>query len=145
MAKFVTLCTFDNAIEAHIVKGLLESENVAVFLVGEHFFGVQVMLNVGLAHIRMQVPANQLAQAKQLLQDYRQGALEQPLVDSFEAESQKLAPNACKKCGCTEMQQALSYTSLTTNIVLALYFIGVVMPPKKVNSCKQCKTKITEE
>jgi Putative prokaryotic signal transducing protein len=37
MAKFVTLCTFDNAIEAHIVKGLLESENVAVFLVGEHF------------------------------------------------------------------------------------------------------------
>jgi Putative prokaryotic signal transducing protein len=76
MAKFVTLCTFDNTIEAHIVKGLLESENVAFFLVGEHFFGVQVMLNVGLAHIRMQVPANQLAQAKQLLEDYRQGSLE---------------------------------------------------------------------
>jgi hypothetical protein len=34
------------------------------------------MLNVGLAHIRMQVPANQLAQAKQLLEDYRQGSLE---------------------------------------------------------------------
>jgi Putative prokaryotic signal transducing protein len=114
MAKFVTLCTFDNAIEAHIVKGLLESENVAVFLVGEHFFGVQVMLNVGLAHIRMQVPANQLAQAKQLLQDYRQGALEQPLVDSFEAES-------AKTCA-TRLQKMRLHRNATSFIVYITYY-----------------------
>lgn len=37
MPNMVTLTTFDNSLEAHIFKGLLESEAIPVFLVGEHF------------------------------------------------------------------------------------------------------------
>lgn len=60
MPNFVTLTTFDSAIEAHIVKGLLENELIAVFLVGEQFFSTQKLFNVALADIRLQVAAAQL-------------------------------------------------------------------------------------
>lgn len=139
MPSLVTLTTFDNSLEAHILRGLLESENVPVFLLGEHFFSCQSLLNVGLSHIRLQVPAQQLAEAKQILINFRQGYFEQPLVEKF-----KLKSLACEKCGCNETQQALSHLSLATNTILAFCFIGLAMPAKKFTVCKKCKSKITE-
>lgn len=140
MANFVTLTTFDNSIEAHIVKNLLESEQIAVFLVGEHFFNSQKLLNLELAHIRLQVPKKQQAQAKQVLTDFNQGIFEQPLIETY-----ALQAIACKNCGCLETIEQSSVTSKVTTFVLALYFIGVVIPTNKFKVCEQCKTKISEE
>jgi hypothetical protein len=136
MPDMVTLTTFDNSLEAHIVKGLLESEEIPVFLLGEHFFNAQSLLNVGLAQIRLQVPRQQLTEAKQVLSSLKNGDFEQPLIAEF-----KLVPVACHKCGCTETTQALSYSSIATSAILALYFIGVVVKPIKHSICKQCKTR----
>ena len=140
MPIFVTLTTFDNAIEAHIVKGLLESEQVAVFLVGEHFFGTQKLFNVALADIRMQVPVGQLMQAKQLLDDYRHGTLAQPLIEAFD-----LAPSVCKKCGSNEINEVSARPSQLAGALLQMFFFGLVLPPNKYKICKLCKSKIQED
>ena len=140
MPNFVTLTTFDNVIEAHIVKSLLESEQVAVFLVGEHFFSTQKLFNVALADIRMQVPAKQLAHAKQLLADYRQGTLEQPLIEEFD-----IKPIVCNECGSKEMKEVSARPSLIINALIQLFLIGMVFPPTKYKVCKQCDRKIQEE
>ena len=140
MFKFVTLTTFDNAIEAHIVKNLLESEQLAVYLIGEHFFGAQSLLNVGLAHIRMQVPNEHLIQAKQLLVDYKQGTLMQPLIEEF-----GLAVGVCNKCGSNEVSEVSASPSKIFGALLQIFFIGLVLPPPKYQICKQCKFKIQED
>ena len=140
MANFITLTTFDNAIEAHIVKGLFESEQIAVFLVGEHFFSTQKLFNVALADIRLQVPAAQLAQAKQLLADYRKGNLEQPLIEEF-----GLVPSVCQQCGSYEINEVSARPSQLVGGLLQMFFIGLVLPPTKYKVCKVCKTKIQED
>ena len=136
---FVTLTTFDNAIEAHIVKGLLESEQIAVFLVGEHFFGAQFLLNVGLAHIRMQVCAVQLAKAKQLLADYKNGILEEPFAEAF-----SLRTNICKICGSDESEEISARPSQLIGGLVQMFFISLVLPPIKQKICKNCKSKVQE-
>ena len=140
MPNFVTLTTFDSAIEAHIVKGLLESEQIAVFLVGEHFFSTQKLFNVALADIRLQVAAAQLTQAKQLLTDYRKGNLELPLIDEF-----GLVPSACQQCGSKEINEVSARPSQIFGGLLQMFFIGMVLPPSKYKVCKQCKSKIQED
>ena len=140
MPNFVTLTTFDSAIEAHIVKGLLESEQIAVFLVGEHFFSAQKLFNVALADIRLQVAAAQLTQAKQLLTDYRKGNLEQPLIDEF-----GLVPSICQQCGSKEINEVSARPSQIFGGLLQMFFIGLVLQPSKYKVCKQCKSKIQED
>jgi Putative prokaryotic signal transducing protein len=140
MANFVTLTTFENSIEAHIVKNLLESELIAVFLVGEHFFNTQKLFNVALADIRLQVPAGQLTQAKQLLVDYKQGTLEQPLNEEFD-----LIPTTCKQCGSNEIKEISARPSLIAGALLQIFLIGLVLPPTKYKICKRCKSHIQDD
>ena len=140
MPNFVTLTTFDNVIEAHIFKGLLESEQIDVFLLGEHFFGTQKLFNVALADIRLQVPAVQYTKAKQLLEDFRYGNLAQPLIDTFD-----IKPSVCKKCGSKEIKEVSARPSLVFGALLQMFLIGLVLPPSKFKVCKQCKSEIQDD
>ncbi len=140
MPNFVTLTTFDNVIEAHIFKGLLESEQIDVFLLGEHFFGTQKLFNVALADIRLQVPAVQYTKAKQLLDDFRYGNLAQPLIDTFD-----IKPSVCKKCGSKEIKEVSARPSLVFGALLQMFLIGLVLPPSKFKVCKQCKSEIQDD
>jgi hypothetical protein len=138
MLSRVTLTTFDNTIEAHIVKGLLESENIRVFMVGEQFSSAQLFFNAGLTNIYLQVPAEQLTQAQQLLANYKNGEFEQPLTEDF-----NLAAAACPQCGSTETIQESSSDSLIISAVMA-FFSGVATKPISRTICKQCKAKISD-
>jgi hypothetical protein len=140
MPNFVTLTTFDNVIEAHIFKGLLESEQIDVFLLGEHFFGTQKLFNVALADIRLQVPAVQYTKAKQLLEDFRYGNLAQPLIDTFD-----IKPSVCKKCGSKEIKEVSARPSLVFGALLQMFLIALVLPPSKFKVCKQCKSEIQDD
>ena len=137
MRNRVTLTAFDNSIEAHIVKGLLESEEISVFLVGEQFFSTQMFFNVGLAHIYLQVPAQQLTKAQQLFAQYKNGELEQPLKEHF-----NLVAEACPQCGCTEITQEPHCESFFISGVMAC-LSGVATKSIHYKFCKQCKCKIS--
>ncbi len=140
MLQWVTVGTFDNYLEAHIVKGLLESEDVPVFLVGEHFLISQKMFNVALADIRLQVPSELVSIAKELLMQYQQGYFQAPLEVEF-----KLPTTICQNCGSHDTQEIPAIYSLITIILIAYFFIGRVIPPKKYKICKKCKSKIQED
>lgn len=137
MLNRVTLSAFDNSIEAHIVKGLLESEEICVFLVGEQFFSTQMFFNVGLAHIYLQVPAQQLTQAQHLFSQYKNGEFEQPLSEYF-----NLVAEACPQCGCTETIQESHFDSFFISAVMA-FLSGVATKSINYKVCKQCKCKIS--
>ncbi|MGB4813158.1 MAG: hypothetical protein WBP13_11855 [Methylophilaceae bacterium] len=137
MINQLTLTTFDSALEAHIVKGLLESEAISAFLIGEQFFSTQMFFNAGLTHICLQVPALQLTQAQQVLARYNNGEFEPPLIEAF-----NLAAVACPQCGSTETMQESSSDSFAISAVMA-FFSGVATKPISYMVCKQCKRKIS--
>ena len=138
MFNRVTLTTFDNAIEANIVKGLLESEDIAAFLVGEQFFSSQMLFNAALTHIRLQVPVQQLVQAKEVLLKHKNGDFEQALKEEF-----NLVPVVCRQCGSTEIIQKQASDALLISAVMA-YFSGVATKPITYSICKHCKAKISD-
>ncbi|MDZ4140507.1 MAG: DUF2007 domain-containing protein [Methylotenera sp.] len=139
MSLWKTVSTFDNQLEAHIVKGLLESENIPVFLVGEHYASVQWVYTFALGHIRLQVPPSQAAKAQEILVQYRQGQYQQNLESEFQ-----LAPLTCSHCGSTEIQEVSARPSLIFGALLEALLFKFVLPPVKYKVCKQCKNRVDE-
>lgn len=122
--------------DAHIVKVLLESEQIPVLLLGEHFFASQKLFNVALADIRLQVSPEQFLKASQLLVEFKQGVLAEPLIDFFE-----LQPSLCKKCGSVDIREVSARPSLIFGALIQMFLIGLVLPPSKFKICNRCKTR----
>lgn len=136
MSEWVTVRTFENSLEANIIKGLLESESIPTYLVGEHFLSSQQLFNMHLADIRLQVPAQFFSSANQVLIDYQHGFFEEPLT-----HENGLITNTCKCCGNLDVIEKTSFGALVI-VAFALWFSGKVIPAKKHRVCSQCKQKI---
>ena len=66
MDKPVTLRTFFDATEAHIIKGLLESEGIEVYLLDEHS-AAYVYTPIAVGGIRLVVKQSDIESAKEIL------------------------------------------------------------------------------
>lgn len=66
MAKFITLHTFHNPIEAEIVRAKLENEGIKAFLLDQNLTYSQIPMNLG--GIRLQVERDSFLKAKQILE-----------------------------------------------------------------------------
>lgn len=78
-----------NELEAHVVKGLLESNDIPVMLVGESL-GTRLGVSVGrLAEVRVMVPALLAPRALELLEEQAQESSAAP--DDTEASSPSVA------------------------------------------------------
>ena len=62
-----TVDRFFHPTDAHIAAGKLESEGIPVFLLGINHASANWLLSNALGGIRLQVPASQVSQARQLL------------------------------------------------------------------------------
>ena len=67
--EFIVLQTFTNYIDAHIVKGRLESEGIQCWLRDEHLSGLIVdpILTNAIAGIKLMVPEQDVARATEIL------------------------------------------------------------------------------
>jgi hypothetical protein len=84
--EFVVVETTSGLIEAEILRGLLEANDITVWLSHESA-GKAIGLSVGpLGQVDLMVPATQAEEAKKILDDYHAGRLidhdEQPPVQS---------------------------------------------------------------
>jgi hypothetical protein len=68
---FVLLRTFDNYIDAHIIKGRLEAEDVICWLKDEHLSALIVdpVLTSAIAGIKLMVAKEQVDKATQILNE----------------------------------------------------------------------------
>ena len=66
MDKFVTLRTFFDATEAHIIKGLLESEGIEVYLLDEHS-AAYVYTPIAVGGMRLVVRQSDIEMAEEVL------------------------------------------------------------------------------
>ena len=66
MDKLVTLRTFFNATEAHIIKGLLESEGIEAYLLDEHS-AAYVYTPITVGGMRLVVRQSDIEKANEIL------------------------------------------------------------------------------
>lgn len=67
--------TVSGSLQAELLKGMLEAEDITVIMMQEGVGHSVYALNVGpLSEVQILVPANQLSQARQVLDEYYRGA-----------------------------------------------------------------------
>ena len=123
-------------LEAHIIKGLLESFDIPAFILDEHFFYARYRFASPLVHVRIQVHSPDAKEAKEILLAHDQGVFQINLEEEFE-----IPKTACSACGSDKTREATDIISLAISVFSAFYLIGIVMPPKKYKICKECKKK----
>ena len=66
---FITIATFSNAIDAHIIKGRLENEGITCFLKDEHTVTANPMYEIAYGGIKLQVTNQDVDIAREILKE----------------------------------------------------------------------------
>ena len=133
MPDLVTVERFTNPLEAHIARGLLESEGIPASLGSEHHVWASWPISQALGGVRLQVPAEYVARSRDVLARWRRGEYQQALE-----EEQALEPDRCPACGSPDLRFTRS-TASTVLLLLTLGISGLIFPPRidgtKCNVC----------
>ena len=73
--KLVTVRTFDNSIEAHLLKSKLESENILCYLFDENIVGLNPLYNITVGGIKLKVNEFDLDKASIIIQQVDEAVL----------------------------------------------------------------------
>lgn len=130
---FVTIDAFTSPLEAHIARGLLESEGIPALLHSEHHVWSAWPLSQALGGVRLQVPEADAARARDLLARQRDGEFERAL-----AEQQDVDEDRCGCCGSADLRFTRSPWSVLL-LVATLGLSEIIFPPaidgRRCNAC----------
>jgi hypothetical protein len=82
--RLVTVATFNQPTEAHILKGRLEAEGIPCFLGDEHIIAAQPLYSVAVGGVKLQVTEGDEQEAREMIGRIRRGTSEYILDDSIE-------------------------------------------------------------
>jgi hypothetical protein len=137
MGDLVTVATYTGPIEAHIAKGRLESEGIAVFLADEHHVWANWVYSNALGGVKLLVAVENVDQAQTILQKHSDGEFEADLQQEFPG----LKEEECPHCGSKDFKSTLSLWSLGL-VILTLGLVSVIFPLRQENRiCLTCRHK----
>ena len=133
MTRLVVVETYLNAVDAHLARGLLESEGIPAMLHSEHHISAFWPLANALGGVRLQVAEHRAADARDVLRRFKEGEFELAL-----AEESGVPESRCPSCGSTDLR----FTRALGSTVLLLATFGlssIIFPPRidgrKCNTC----------
>lgn len=110
--RFVTIATFNDYTEAHILKGRLEAEGILCFLKDENIVAVQPFYSFAVGGIKLQVTEGDVEEAFNILKEIRQGDNEYILDDSIELASPEQEKEIkCPNCGSDKIEEVVPDSS----------------------------------
>jgi len=130
--KLVVVDTFASAIDAHVARGLLESEGIPARLHSEHLVSVAWPLANALGGVRLQVEEHRAEEAREVLARLARGEFEQAL-----AEESGVPESRCPDCGGTDLRYTRAIGS--TLLLLATFGLSSVIFPPRIDG-RQCNT-----
>lgn len=128
-----TLKTFDNPIEAHILRTRLENDGIPCYLFDEHSVTINPLYNVTLGGIKLKVNSSDFDEASQILESIKSTA---PTNDKGEALK-------CPKCGSDNFYSGFKSMKGASGILSAVVSLLLYVFPiyfKNVHRCKECNT-----
>jgi putative signal transducing protein len=133
MTKLVVVDTYTNPLDAHVARGLLESEGIPAILHSEHHVWSSWPFALALGGVRLQVAERHARDARAVLERQRSGEFEQAL-----AEESGVPETRCPACGSADLRYTRSFGS--TLLLLATFGLsGVIFPPRITGrQCNAC-------
>jgi len=131
--NFHTVKIFDNTIDAHIVKSILESEDISCYLLDEHVVTLNPLYYIAVGGIKLQVTETDFQKATQMVNNFDTA----PLV----SENGEIIE--CPNCNSREIHYGFKSMKGRRGIFSAiLSFLFMVYPLyfNRVNRCKSCDT-----
>jgi len=129
--SLITLKTFDNSIDAHLLKSKLESEGIVCYLFDEHTVTMYPFYNVTVGGIKLKINEMDLEMAKEIYNSIQAT----PFTDD-ENEIIK-----CPRCESTELYSNFKSMKGAKGIISAFTSFFFVLYPiyyKSVYKCKKC-------
>lgn len=127
----VTLKTFDNHIDAHLLKTKLESEGIACFIFDENIVTLNPLYNVGVHGIKLKIMESDAGRAMEIL-----ALLEdRPYTDEQNREI------TCPRCGSEKLYGGFTSNRNLTGILSSIVsFLLMIFPfyTRKVYKCRAC-------
>ncbi len=123
----MTIATFNEATEAHILKGRLEAEGILCFLGDEHIIGAQPFYSAAVGGVKLRVTEQDVKEAKAILARIQGGE------SQFDYDTIELAPpmqehaevQTCPRCGSDHVAEE-KYNK--TVFSLTYLFLGFPLP-----------------
>lgn len=129
--ELITLKTFDNFIDAHLLKAKLESEDIRCYLFDENMVGLNPLFNLMVGGIKVKINASDLDRATQIIKETEQAALTNDQGEVIH----------CPGCGSEELYSGFKSMKGTKGILSAITsFLLLVFPIyyQTVYKCKKC-------
>lgn len=127
----ITLKSFDNSIDANMLRCQLELEGIQSYLKDENTITTNPLYNIALGGIKLQV----------LEQDYTKAETYLDQLENTPYTNQKNEIITCPSCKSTNIQAGFaSYKNITgiLSLLTALAFMIFPFYNKKVYKCMQC-------
>lgn len=127
----VTIKTFDNPIDAHMLRTKLESEGIPCYLADEHIVGINPMLNLAVGGIKLNVAEEDVAAAISIISESQ----EKPISD------QEGAIISCPICQSTHILNNINHQKGFASLLataLSLFSMTYPIYTKKSYLCKDC-------
>ncbi|HPN59367.1 MAG TPA: DUF2007 domain-containing protein [Chitinophagaceae bacterium] len=125
MSDFTVINAYNNYVEAHIARGVLEEEGIESWLKDENTVTIDPILTNAVGGIKLMVESTQAQRAVDILVRLRQ---------------ENRAAVACPKCGSHNIEE-VSTPRKASNWLTALLTFGLgdyAIAPDKVNHCFDC-------
>lgn len=126
--RWVTLTSFSTPLEAHMMRGRLEAEGIAVQIADEHLINADWLMSQALGGVKLQVDAADLARAEALLGELA--------AAEFEWEQEPSPEPVCPHCGSTEIGEQKTLWRLA---MLLFFLEHVPLPAGRGRwQCRHC-------
>ncbi|WP_186757200.1 putative signal transducing protein [Echinicola salinicaeni] len=129
--SLITLKTFDNSVEAHLLKTKLESEGIQTFLMDENMVTLNPLISLSVGGIKLMVPEKSMEKAIGLLNKFNQA----PVYDN------KGKIVKCPHCESfhirTETSSFRDGKGILAIILSAIFFV-LPLYVKRYNRCLDC-------
>lgn len=129
--ELITIKTFDNLIEAHIMKSKLESENIMCFLFDENIVGLNPLYNVAVGGIKLKVNKSDVNKVSEIIEETTKSTLTNDQGEVIK----------CLNCESEDIYSGFKSMKGIKGILSAIVsFLFMVFPIyyKTVYKCKNC-------
>ena len=136
MSELITITSYSEPLEAHIVKGRLEAEGIPTYIANEHHISAAWYLSNALGGVKIQVHKQDQIKAKNIINLLRDGEYEEEL----KKETNVAESNICPNCGSVNYSSKFSLPLLL--LVWLSLGIAVIFPiHRNKHTCVECGCK----
>lgn len=127
--ELITIKTFDNAIDLHIVKGRLESEAITCFVFDEHIVSVNPLYNITVGGIKLKVREEDVQKAITVLKE----------IEASPLTTEQDLPIVCPNCSSTNVESGHRSFDGIKGILSGIVSFVFMLFPIYVNRSYYCR------